>query len=681
MAKGLDIGTGGVVGAIMKDDEYIFNRVRNMYVELDRNPLVLSMLKKAGVPYVQMNGKIYALGEEAMQLAKAFNQSPKRPMAKGVLNPHDPNATPIMLAIIKQVLGDPAEPNELLYFSVPANPVDAEFNAVYHEAVFKKMLTELGYRPVALREGLCVIYSELLDENLTGIGISCLLPGQEVFCNGGVKDIEDIEEGDLVLSKNGSWNQVYKTTRTGRSELIYKLKIAGRELCLTGDHLVDVLEGGSWKWKRVDSLKKDDVVGEPVINHNQKRNFISFKDRIGNGKQFNKTFEMSYNLGKFLGYFLGDGHIDTRETSVILDLGPNEQDLVEDYKMSCSVFDREISQISRGNRNNIRLTMGYAGLSRWLLNHCYHSGNKVVPFKVESLSLPVLTGIVNGLLNSDGCFGQETISFSNTSSDLSVFLHQALGILGISSRFKSRKPRNDGLIRGRQISGKKTVYEVVVTGSNKRMLQSLLDSPIGSELHKRIGGYRLNKIKSVKQEEYTGWVYDLSVENDPSFSLPGVCVHNCGAGMMNVSGAVFGKEMPKLSFSIAASGDYIDENVARAVNVSVLKAMSAKETTDLLNPKDNVQEAVVHYYTHLIGYVLDQIAAAWNGMEEKPEIDTPVIAIAGGTAIPKGFKELFQKIAATREISFLTGNKIVMADDPLNTIAKGALFAAINESE
>src|SRR5262249_38220546 len=43
----------------------------------------------------------------------------------------------------------------------------------YHEATLRRYFESLGYKAVAINEGLAVIFSELEDQNFTGIGISC----------------------------------------------------------------------------------------------------------------------------------------------------------------------------------------------------------------------------------------------------------------------------------------------------------------------------------------------------------------------------------------------------------------------------------------------------------------------------------------------------------------------------
>lgn len=173
MPKGLDLGTGNIVGAFLEgEDTFQYRSFRNLFLPIERTPMIKGMLKKLSAPWVEMEGQLFILGQHALDLAAAFNSTPRRPMSQGVINPNEHKALPILQAIISEALGKPEEPGEAVFFSVPGDPVDQKFNAVYHEGVFKKLLTELGYTPYAINEGLSVIYSELLDENLSGIGIS-----------------------------------------------------------------------------------------------------------------------------------------------------------------------------------------------------------------------------------------------------------------------------------------------------------------------------------------------------------------------------------------------------------------------------------------------------------------------------------------------------------------------------
>ena len=93
-------------------------------------------------------------------------------MAFGVLNAQELMSQQMIQAIIEQLVPK-ARNHAMLCFSVPGKGEGADSNLVYHEAVLKNILSNLGYNAKAVNEGLAVIFAELQSENFTGIGISC----------------------------------------------------------------------------------------------------------------------------------------------------------------------------------------------------------------------------------------------------------------------------------------------------------------------------------------------------------------------------------------------------------------------------------------------------------------------------------------------------------------------------
>ena len=72
----------------------------------------------------------------------------------------------------QESIEEPAEENEVCYFSVPADPIDVQRDTVYHEGVFNRILTQLGYDAIAGNEAQAIVFSECVKEDFTGIGIS-----------------------------------------------------------------------------------------------------------------------------------------------------------------------------------------------------------------------------------------------------------------------------------------------------------------------------------------------------------------------------------------------------------------------------------------------------------------------------------------------------------------------------
>jgi len=172
MAKGLDIGTMNIICAEKEGDDIIFMKQRNAFMKLDSSDLTKNMLDTSKVLYIEENGEISLLGEDAFKFATIFEKDARRPMRQGIISPKEKEAIPIMKLIVENVLGQPRSQNEVLYISTPADPIDADMNMLYHKKTMEALARGMKYETHVIDEGLAVIYSELSDWNFTGLGIS-----------------------------------------------------------------------------------------------------------------------------------------------------------------------------------------------------------------------------------------------------------------------------------------------------------------------------------------------------------------------------------------------------------------------------------------------------------------------------------------------------------------------------
>ncbi len=171
--KGLDVGTMNLVGAEQDDKGKIkLKLMRHTFLDIEANAFTKNMLKKQKVQYAEMGNKVYVLGDSAFELANIMNKVVRRPMQDGVMSPGEADAVPIFGLLVEAVLGKPDHKDQLCYYSVPADPVDANFNIVYHSSVIAGALKNLGYVGKPMNEGHAVVFAELGDKDFTGIGIS-----------------------------------------------------------------------------------------------------------------------------------------------------------------------------------------------------------------------------------------------------------------------------------------------------------------------------------------------------------------------------------------------------------------------------------------------------------------------------------------------------------------------------
>src|SRR4051812_18349786 len=82
---GLDQGTMNMVAARSLNGSVSTVRVRNAFLDVD--PAHRKMLKLSGTSFVELDGRLLVIGDEALTCANLFNREARRPMAGGILNP------------------------------------------------------------------------------------------------------------------------------------------------------------------------------------------------------------------------------------------------------------------------------------------------------------------------------------------------------------------------------------------------------------------------------------------------------------------------------------------------------------------------------------------------------------------------------------------------------------------
>jgi len=172
MAKGLDVGTMNILSAKQEGNETVFVQQRNSFVEIEYSDMAEQMLSRSDVLHIRKDNQVYIVGDDALNFANIFNEETRRPMQAGILSSDEQSAIPMIKLITDQVVGEPQHSDELLFFSVPADPIDDDMSTLYHQKTIESLLGDMGYEPEPINEGMAVIYSELADREFTGLGIS-----------------------------------------------------------------------------------------------------------------------------------------------------------------------------------------------------------------------------------------------------------------------------------------------------------------------------------------------------------------------------------------------------------------------------------------------------------------------------------------------------------------------------
>jgi hypothetical protein len=169
---GLDIGTSKILTVRRSGNELKAAAETNAFIPLPYSRITENILLQNKVHYYQANGQFYVYGNSSEKFASLFNAETRRPMSRGLINPHEPSALTLIKVIIQGLVKKPKSKSELVCFSVPGAPVEAPSDLIYHEELLKNFLVELGYQAKSINEGLAIVFSELEKESFSGIGIS-----------------------------------------------------------------------------------------------------------------------------------------------------------------------------------------------------------------------------------------------------------------------------------------------------------------------------------------------------------------------------------------------------------------------------------------------------------------------------------------------------------------------------
>lgn len=176
---GIDLGTNSLCSAIAINevDAPTFKLERDCFyiikpkTDVNRSSIKMS-LDKRGVKYVINEDDTYiVIGHDALDIAIERNDVVQRPMQKGVISPKEKTSLPMLKLMIENMIGK-GDAGDVCMYSVPAKPIDGDFDIVYHSEIMRLCLTQMGYEAKPINEAYAVALSELLDDELTGITLS-----------------------------------------------------------------------------------------------------------------------------------------------------------------------------------------------------------------------------------------------------------------------------------------------------------------------------------------------------------------------------------------------------------------------------------------------------------------------------------------------------------------------------
>ena len=426
LGTAVDMGTMNIVSARRVNNKISTNRIRNAFLELP--PENKRMLKISNTSFVEVDGKLLVIGDEALETANLFNKEARRPMSGGILASGEFDAQQVIGLIVKSVLGAPKAPGEKCCYAIPAAAVDvAGSDITYHSKILGKIISELGFTPEPVNEALAIVYSECVKSGFSGIGISygsgmtnvclsynamsvlefslgrCLSDDFLVLTKNCVKPISEVSVGDYVLDANGNFVSVLDKINNGYREKVMSVKLENLSAFsygMTPDHNIFVKTRYGWEWRLSSNLKVGDKVGVPVVKFSGS-GFLYF----GSDRSKSIKVSKSRNLGRFIGAFLGDGKacLPKKGGYIEISIDSNDHDTIDKYTNILSMFGHARTYKDSSKPGVTLIHLESKIMARFMRNNFYLSdGTKCCGIPLHEINDQMAIGIIEGLIDTDG---------------------------------------------------------------------------------------------------------------------------------------------------------------------------------------------------------------------------------------------------------------------------------------
>ena len=250
---------------------------------------------------------------------------------------------------------------------------------------------------------------------------------------------------------------------------------------------------------------------------------------------------------------------------------------------------------------------------------------------------------------------------------------------------ESRRTMTKGFLNPSEPDGLELIREIMssVTGEvekGQKLCFTVPAAPLGAEEDLTYHEATLRQVLGELGFEATSINEGLAVVYGEleSTNYTGIGI-SCGGGLCNVCLAYL--SVPIVTFSIPKAGDFIDASAASVTGERANRVRIQKEQSFYINGHfDNkLQQALTVYYDDMIQALVTGLRTAFQNARSLPKLSRPIpLVLSGGSAMPKGFRDRFEKILKTSTFP-IELSEIRLAEEPLTTTAKGALMAALCE--
>lgn len=353
-----------------------------------------------------------------------------------------------------------------------------------------------------------------IEVDLIMHGSPCFLKGEFVNTKDGFKKIEDIEIGEYVKSHDGTYNKVIQTM-INKNNYIFDINCsASHNINTTFNHPFYVLRNNQPQYVEVKDLTKDDYMMIP-INKNEKEiewSGVKYSNRLEN---INKLPFDKKEFWYLIGRFIGDGWIVRRK---------DRKDDISGIKICCGKhelndFQNKINDVLPYTLVEERTVYKLQFSNKELGVFCEQFGkgakNKQIPQNILDLKKKYLYPLLDGIVDSDGCFTEKRYKVTSISKKLIYNIGElVLKLYKIPYHIYGINRPKKYTIENRIVAQNKT-YQITWGGNINKNINYVDED------------YLYSRIRNIKSRKELCDVYNIEVENTHTYCVYNIATHNC----------------------------------------------------------------------------------------------------------------------------------------------------------
>ncbi|MBI2558058.1 Fe-S cluster assembly protein SufB [Candidatus Woesearchaeota archaeon] len=385
----------------------------------------------------------------------------------------------------------------------------------------------------------------------------CFVKGTPIKTVNGTKKIEDIKEGDAVLTHTGSYKKVYKTQKREHTGVLCKIKYYGdtrQQIKITGGHPILAVKrtkaeykNTEWEpeWIEAANIQKYDYAAMPIERTVISRDSRFFSVKIGRGRHPSKDIQFKIETDKdffrLVGYYMAEGSI-IGESYLSFTFNKNEREYIDDVNQLLEKFFGKAPLEYKEYKNGISLVLCSTLAARFFKNEFGKGAkNKSLPkwFALEAPEKQM--EFVKGYWRGDGSFINKRYSCGNKIMFRINTISEALAeqtrdillrldIFASINVWKKNAPRNNSFVVYIGGSHLEAFSNIVGYNINESFDGNLILKQEIVSYAQITNKYAFVPIKEIIKERVNDLeVYNFSVAQDESYVANGIVVHNCTA--------------------------------------------------------------------------------------------------------------------------------------------------------